>query len=107
MEGRRLARGEVPPKLGEGRALERAVDLGDGRLPLDFENAFGRDWVLFESKFLRFIDEHTPAPSHVVQRPKKIRTLDDLRRNGINPINKSQLVPLSEMPKPKPVVPQQ
>ena len=73
----------------------------------DFESAFGRDWVLLESKFLRFIEEHTPAPSHVVQRPKKIRTLDDLRRNGINPINKSQLVPLSEMPKPKPVVPQQ
>lgn len=71
----------------------------------DFEQAFGRDWVLLESKFLRYVEDSTPPPSHVTHRPKKIRTLDDLRRNGINPINKSQLVPLDEMPKPKPVQP--
>lgn len=68
----------------------------------DFEAAFGHDLVLLEAKFLRFIEETSPRPSHIVQRPKKIRTLDDLRRNGINPINKSQLVPLDEMPKAKP-----
>ncbi len=68
----------------------------------DFEAAFGADLALLEAKFLRFIEEATPPASRVVARPKHIRTLDDLRRNGINPIKKSQLVPLSEMPKAKP-----
>lgn len=60
----------------------------------DFKQAFGNDLVLLEAKFLRYLDEVTLPPSHVSGRPKKIRTLDDLRRNGINPIDKSQLVPL-------------
>ena len=68
----------------------------------DFERAFGGDLVLLEANFLRFMEGVAPPPSHASLRPKKIRTLDDLRRNGINPINKSQLVPLSEMPYPKP-----
>lgn len=66
----------------------------------DFQQAFGSDLVLLEAKFLRFMDEVVPPPSHVSQRPKKIRTLDDLRRNGINPIDKSQLVPLPPVKSP-------
>lgn len=93
-------------QLLQSIAARPATEVYDGKQRLaDFENAFGHDWLLLEAKFLRYIEEVAPPPSHVVQRPKKIRTLDDLRRNGINPINKSQLVPLSQMPLPKPIQP--
>ena len=76
-------------------AARPAIEEYDDKQRLaDFRQAFGSDLVLLEAKFLRYMDEVTLPPSHASQRPKKIRTLDDLRRNGINPIDKSQLVPL-------------
>lgn len=81
-------------------AARPAIETYDDKQRLaDFEQAFGRDLVLLEANFLRFMEAAAPPPARVSLRPKKIRTLDDLRRNGINPIDQSQIVPLSKMPK--------